>query len=223
MEKSWATILVSVIAGWLLGQITAIAKLLYQRRTLRRTLAEEVEGLNQGAVRIWLSLARSLQIATNRGLDNGVPLPLKGEVYRHHYKDALLAINKYQRQSLEMLYQYVEQVEQALGRLTAHNQEIRAKHASQGSFELADLDRYKDKIRALMYLVADIQWHARHYLEHPLLPDLQYLSPEHKAYVRYLDQVRAEIAKIERLAEGLGQEGWDNAYIPKVFDDVPDS
>jgi hypothetical protein len=222
-ETSSITILASAGAGWFLGQLTAVAKLLYNRFVLRRAIREEVADLHDGgAVRVWMALGRSLQLHVVGGVDPSLPLPLKNEVYRLHYKEALLALNRYQRKELEMLHQYVEEANGAIQRLKEANIKIHELHDNGESIK-REAERYGDALKLAMRAAAEVQWHAKLYINHPVLPDLTPMSPEHKAYVRFVESVEKEIATIEQNAKGLTKEQFDQIYQPEIFDSIPDS
>lgn len=216
------TVVGSALAGWLLAQITDGAKELHRGRKLRRAISEEVVSIHeQASQRMWLALARDLQICVHEGLSSAVPLPLNNQIYRTHYAEVALHLNVYQRSGLEILHQQVDALNEQIRELGQLKAMLFRRH-SDGKKIAGRARRLKGSLHAALYSVAAIRFYAHRYIDHPLMPHMTPNSPEHKAYLKMLQATEDEISDIEEKAKTVERAQFDVIYNAEMFKDVPD-
>ena len=185
-------------------------------------ISEELVGIHeQAANRVWLALARELQICANQGLSGSVPLPLNNQIYRTHYAEVALHLNVYQRSGLEILHQQVDALNEQLRDIQKLKSMLFDRHA-QGKGIAGRAKRLKGLLHGAMYSVAAIRFYAERYIEHPLMPHMTPNSPEHKAYLKAMQAAKDEMADIEEKGKAVEKAQFDVIYSPEMFKDVPD-
>lgn len=209
--------LVGVIVGWILAQFTAGIKELYIRWKTKRALLEELTELDDESLRLWLAWGRSLQMVGAGGVDSAVPLPLYHHIFVNHYKDGALAMNKYQRRSMQMIHAYVDAINVEIPSIRLLVDSLQDQMREEEPLSEANFQKYRDKVQGGMYSAAVLQWHIRHHIENQSFPELDPNGPGHQGYLKYLETVRGEIKRIETSGESIDLEKFKRFYIPEMF------
>jgi hypothetical protein len=208
--------LVSVLAGWLLAQVTGIFRDYFRNRRIRRCLIEELKDLLLEIRRTRLFYERALQIYGLKGVEASVPSRLNNYIFRNYYKDAVLGLNANQRISFEMIHTLVEGINDDMNVVGKLAGELNTKNtlANSSGFTENDGQVWGSKIRAVYRNVAAAEWHVRYHLEHVRSPDLSPYTEHHKRYLAYLESVAREIDRILGSAKSLRREDFEKVGIP---------
>lgn len=209
--------LAGVVVGWVLAQLTAGIKEFYVRWKTKRALLEELTELDDESLRLWLAWGRSLQIIGAGGIDSAVPLPLYHHIFMNHYKDGALAMNKYQRRSMQMIHAYVDSINSEIAKVRLLVDSLHDQSRTEETLSESDLEKYRNKVKNGLYSAAVLQWHIRHHIENQRFPELDPHGPGHQNFLKYMETIRTQIDKTETSGETIDREQFKRFYIPEML------
>lgn len=211
--------LISVVMGWLLAQLSGLLKDYWIRLRARRCMLEELGELKSELARVALTYARLLQIHALQGIGNDVPLPVGNYIFKNFYKDAVIALNKKQRLSYQLIHAHVEQINLGIEELRDVTKRIHDKERTSGreSIGKADGEYWSQHVIAGFTNALEALWHVRHHLATPGGPVLDDLSATHREYLQYLQFVDDQIKELLRAAKSLKREDFEVKYRPEDF------
>jgi len=211
----------SLVGGWLLGEITAVAKWWIRTRRLQVVLLEELLTISEEeAPRVWGSFHRSLQFVVNGMIEPALPLPIENQAYSRHYGDSIFTTNRFRRKSLEFVHKYVHETNRAIQDCRELLEAVR-KEAKNDRIASERIEEFRSLIKVAMRNAAEAQWHARRHLDHPVLPLLEIDGPAHAAYHAFHRAISERISRIELSSVGLTKEQLMNASADQL--DTPRS
>ncbi|WP_242108449.1 hypothetical protein [Luteimonas aquatica] len=222
MDPKLTAALVGVVAGWLLAQLSTSLRTWHDRRRTRKALNDELLEISDELDRWWQSYARTLQISTLKGFDSSTPLPLTHHIFNNHYRDAAIGMNRHQRRAMQLTHSYIDALNDRNREFTEKLIQLRDKARSDKKITATEAEGYGDSIKTLLRMVGQAKWHVRHYLEHPVFPELAPNTPTHKAYLKHTVSVDEEIKRIEESSRNIPLEKFNRIYDPADFDAIPD-
>lgn len=211
----WAA--VAGAAGWVGSQAWTVAKDAIYRFWIKRGITVELSQLYEDLRRLEFIYERALQLATIGAVEPSVPLPLSNHIFASHYAHAVFAFNPVQRMAIQMIHAYIAELNSGAAELKALQHELLAKQIREGRTEGKDIDLVGGRVKGLFTTVLLTQWHIRHYLDHPVLPEMDFLGPTHSEYLSYLDGIHERIVRIEKAAEGMSLEDFTKPHDPEAF------
>jgi hypothetical protein len=210
MNEKIAIALGSVLLGWILAQFAALAKDWLYRKWIKRALMDELLEIRDGLDEHWLNFSHMLQMHALGGIGNDAVLPIGNHIFTNHYKDAALALNRFQRRALQMTHAHITAINEAAASLKEFIAEIQDRNTREKALDVADLELVGLRLRALLSNVALAKWHVRHYLAHPTFPNLEIDTEVHREFERYVAQIEPEIDSIvEGARKSLRREDFD--------------
>ena len=219
MTNPYAIAAFSMLGGWMLAQVAAVAKDYVYRRYLRRAIIDELRQLYDELKIQDQIYSRTLQIAGSKdhGMERGAALPLSNFIFSNHYKDAALAFTRTQRTALQMIHAYIRVLNDGAERFTALTDSIYEKVRREKKTDPADFEVFQEMLRDQFRLVQTTKWHIHHYLTHPLFPELDPLTETHEEYLKFVEGIEGCIADIEASGQSLPRERFEKVYDPEAF------
>jgi hypothetical protein len=214
MPSPYAVAAFSMLGGWLLAQLAAPIRDFVYRRWIRRAVVDELVQLGDELKRLQMNYARSIQISALPGIEPSIPLPLSNHIFANHYKDAVLAFTRVQRIAVQMIHAYVRELNLGAESLRNETEEKFARIRKGEKLDLADFDEFGNRVKCQYRMVQTARWHINHYLEHEFFPSLEPHTDEHKSYLKFLDEVEADISQIEKSCNGIRPEQFNVHFIP---------
>lgn len=212
MDEKIIIALISVGGGGVLAQVAALGKDRIYREWIKRALIDELMKIRESLDRSWLNYARQLQMHALGGIGNDAVLPIGNFIFTNHYKDAALALNRFQRQALQITHAHIASINEESASLREFVAEVQVKHARGQELDPVDLGLHGRRVRALLHNIALAKWHVRHYLAHPKFPNLDIDTETHESFLKYAAQIDPEIDKIAKSAEGLTRDAFEWPY-----------
>ncbi|ELB2967198.1 TPA: hypothetical protein ACPJZ5_004653 [Vibrio diabolicus] len=209
--------LVAVFVGWLLAQFTNVANDKLKQRKIKKCLLEELDEIESELNRTLYSYSRTLQIYALKGVELTVPLNLTNHIFKNHYKDAVLGLNKPQRISFQLIHSHIDRINVGIEDLHEIAKSIDKNNQKNDSLSLSDLERWGQKIRAEFHNVAIVVWHIKHHKKNKHSPSLPIGTETHESYVKYVDMVDKKIESLLKDAESLDRDKFMKIYNPENF------
>jgi hypothetical protein len=210
--------LVSLIAGWLLAQLTGLAKDRLKVRQIHRSLLAELRELHVELGRTLLIYARQLQIHALKGIDVGIPLKLSNHIFRNYYKDVVLSLNEAQRISFQMINTHIEELNAEIVEFRALTTRLLERSQYEG-VPITDKEgeRWGKTVMTQFSHAAETSWHIRHHLSNAGSPEMGFKTRAHQEYLQYLQGVEDEIQKLLLQAKQLNRADFERIYNPNDF------
>lgn len=210
MEPTWLFTGLAGLGGWILGEFGQFASAEVRRLRLKRSIVSELHQIIEETDRVWLAFARSLQIASLRGIDNNLPLPISGMVFASHYGGASLIFTRVQRTAMEMIHSYVTATNQRIAKVQSIVEEA-GDISDRGESVEHHWKRYKSALRAAMMTARQTRWYAVYYLKHPDFPILEPEGEQSNEYRAYLDECEGELDRTEKSTSTLTIDDFRNS------------
>ncbi|KAB7672701.1 Uncharacterised protein [Plesiomonas shigelloides] len=196
MMSSVIVSLCSVFVGWLLSQFSAPLNDFIKCRRVKQCLIEELDEINDHVDRTLLIYTRNLQIIALNGISTTTPITITANIFKHHYKDAVLGLNKAQRQSYQLIYSQVEAINDGIKELNG----IIDKHDINSSTTEPEVkilhEKIQQKIIAEFHNAAIAKWHIEFHLNNTDNPMMDLHSDIHKNYIEYNKSIDENCIKI---------------------------
>jgi hypothetical protein len=211
--------LTSIFAGWLLAQITGTVKEWLKIRKIRQCLLEELDELQCELERVLMVYARQLQIYALQGVDNASPAQLSNHIFRNHYKDAVLSLNKNQRISIQLIHTLIDSVNTGIQSNSKITSEIQEKYMLKGkeSITVEDVEFWGSKVVCEFSNVAAAIWYIRFHLSNPRSPDLAPYTKDHESHLKYLENIEHKVSEMIDQAKNIPREQFNKIYDPAAF------
>ncbi|MGH8830459.1 MAG: hypothetical protein ACREXV_05130 [Polaromonas sp.] len=219
MDSKVLISLVSVALGWMLAQGTALAKEWWAARKLRSGLVTELEDIQDQLQRVILIHSRHLQIFALKGMEPASALPIQNMFFKQYFKEAFSRLNREQRISYQLIHASLEN-------LNKKNEDL-AKFAEDAykdlrlspdeKKKLAIINVWGDRVIALYKTAMQVRWHIAYHLRNPATPGFDIMGPMHESYVKFEEELDAEVKTILEKAKGLKMEDFEKVYDSNAF------
>jgi len=218
LSTSIVVALVSLVAGWLLAQLTGLVKDRIKVRQIHRSLLAELRELHVGLDRTLLIYARQLQIHALQGIGIDIPLKLSNHIFNNYYKDVVLSLNEAQRISFQMIHTHIEELNAEIIEFRALTMRLHER----SQFEevpttVKEGDRWGKMVMAQFSHAAETCWHINHHLSNADSPGMGFKTRSHEKYLQYLQSVEDEIQKLLTQAKKLSRADFERIYNANDF------
>jgi hypothetical protein len=203
-------VLLSVFLGWLLAQLTGIAKDIFYRKRVVKCLLEELSDLQSELDRTLLFYSRQLQIYALKGIEYSIPSLLSNYIFKNYYKDAVLSLNQQQRISFQLIHTLVESINSDILEHEKLSKDIKETAEQNGK-------EWGNRVICQFKNIASALWHIKYHLTKPTSPSLLTHGIEHEQYLQYLESVDKKIAELIEAAQKLDKNEFDKVYNPENF------
>lgn len=213
--------IVAALFGWGLAQVSSYFKEYFYRRKICRLLEDELLQLKVELERLLIKISRHIQIAANQGIESSVNLPVEAHIYQNYYKDAVIALSMEQRISFQMIHTSLKSINESsktqleiLGKVDAVDE------GDEEAF-LRVQARWRESVVAEYMNTAAALWHIKYHLDNKSNPKLGAGDETHRSYLKWCQQARDEVSKIQEGAKDMKLEDFDKIYdeagFAKVF------
>ncbi len=219
MDSKVLIALISVALGWLLAQGTAVAKDWWAARKLRVGLLTELQDIQDQLQGVLLIHNRQLQVYSLKGLEPTASLPVQNMFFKQYFKEAFSHLNREQRISYQLIHA-------SLDNLNKKNEEL-AKFAEDANTErrtspdetklLATIELWGDRVTALYKTTMATRWHIAYHLRNPAAPSYDLLGPVHESYVKFEQELDADVKAIIEGTTALKREDFEKIYDARDF------
>jgi hypothetical protein len=219
MDSKVLISLVSVALGWLLAQGTAIAKDWWAARKLRQGLLTELEDIQDQLRRVIHIHSRQLQVFALQGIEPTASLPIQNMFFKQYYKEAFSHLKREQRLSYQLIHASLDHLNKKNEDLAKFSEEVHKEHTTSPDEEklLTKINVWGDRVIALYKTAMDVRWHIAYHLRNPEAPTFDLLGPMHESYVKFEEELDAEVKTILEKARSLQREDFEKIYDPRTF------
>ena len=219
MDSKVLISLISVAIGWVLAQGTSLARYWWAARKLRAGLLTELEDIQDQLQRVVMIHARQVQIYAIKCMEPTAALPIQNMFFEQYFKEAFSYLNREQRISYQLIHA-------SLKNLNAKNADL-AKFTEESYRELAMspddgkritiIDLWGDRVIALYKTAMDVRWHISYHVKNPTSPSFDIMGPMHESYVKFEQELDADVKSILENAKQLKKEDFEKIYDKNSF------
>lgn len=219
MEPKVLISLVSVALGWLLAQGTTLARDWWEARRLRKGLIIELEDINAQLDRSLLIHRRQLQVFALKGMEPTSSLPIQSMFFKQFYKEAFSHLSREQRISYQLIHAQLEHLKTLIDHLTKQYSEFFRDHKASPDHKkaLVAIELWGEYVIAIFKTAKIVKWHIDFHLNNRDKPSFDIMGPMHESYVKFVQDIDDEVAKVIEDAKGLKREEFDKIYDPTQF------
>ncbi len=212
--------LISVAAGWVLAQGTALTRDFYIAWKLKRALLKELEDIREQLERVAVAYLRNLQFYALRGIENSVPNGVPNLFFKQYYKEVFYRLNREQRLSYQLIHGTIDRLNAdsddhlKFSKATAE----KLRHSEdQEEFDRA-VDLSGDRVMALYSSARDAIFYIDFHLRNQRCPKWEFHGPMHKSYLQFVEKVRQEMNDVIEAAKGkIKREDLEKIYHENMF------
>jgi hypothetical protein len=207
MSENWEKFIQSIILiliGAFLGQANGLFQEWRNNRRLKKSLINELEYLHDNLIEFQMTYEASLKIYSQKSIDSTLPSKIAHPIYSNHYKDVCHKLNKYQRQSYDLIHGLIEKLNSRIDEQSEITETLYRDYLKQGNLN-EEFFGWWGEIIASQYLNAiTLEWCVNYHLHNQSKPFWDYGSEQHKNFLEFLEERNNKVDMI--IKEGKNED-----------------
>jgi len=184
--------LLSAVLGWVLSQFTPIIQEKLKTKKVIRMLLEEIYDLNFFIEKLLGELTNDLKSIYSAKIPTSSPLEIVTYFFTNHYKDALLGLNRHQKNSYQTIHILVGNINSQLREL----QDLVKDSNTQLTGKKANIAKLQELTRDIYINTKILKWHIDFHLKNPHNPDFLQGTENYKEYLAIFEKFQEQTLTI---------------------------
>jgi hypothetical protein len=207
MSENWEKFIQSIILiliGAFLGQATSLFQEWRNNRRLKKALIYELEYLQDYLIELQITYKATLKIYSQKTIDSTLPLKIAHPIYSNHYKDVCHKLNKYQRQSYDLIHGLIEKLNNRIDEQSEITETLYRDYLKHGDWNKEFFSWWGEIIASQYLNVITLEWCVNYHLHNKTKPFWDYGSELHNKFREFLEDGNNKVDMI--IKEGKNED-----------------